>query len=198
MPTTRSQPRRTGKVTVAATAPRSAAAVVVPGVNDEDYVTAYRYGVLIADKHGKKEFAEVEPTLAEGWTTARGPSRLDWAQARPAVKDGYAGVVKVRPVKTTAAERSTKARTTARRKPAGGSGTKRAATSGRKTTVRRRSGGDNLAKRGPQDRNRISVTEPWEVDYWCERLGVTPAQLKRAVTTAGPMARDVRRELGRK
>ena len=196
MPTIRSRRRRTGKITVAATAPRSTPAIVVPGVDDEDYITAYRYGVLVADRHGRKEFAEVEPALAEEWTTARGTSRLNWAQARPAVREGYAGVVKVRPVKTRA-EASTKARIH-RRKSAGGSGTKRATTSGRKTTARRRTGGDNLAKRGPQDRNRISVREPWEVKYWCERLGVTPAELKRAVRSAGPMARDVRRELRRK
>jgi hypothetical protein len=39
------------------------------------------------------------------------------------------------------------------------------------------------------------VTEPWEVKYWCERLGVTPAQLKRAVKSAGHSVKDVRREL---
>ena len=43
----------------------------------------------------------------------------------------------------------------------------------------------------------MNVREPWEVDYWCERLGVTPAQLRRAVKSAGPMAKDVRRQLGK-
>jgi hypothetical protein len=57
--------------------------------------------------------------------------------------------------------------------------------------------GDDRRKRGPQDRARINVHESWEVDYWCKRLGVTPAQLRQAVKKAGPMAKDVRRELGK-
>ena len=43
----------------------------------------------------------------------------------------------------------------------------------------------------------MNVSEPWEVDYWCERFGVTPARLRQAVKKAGPMAKDVRRELGK-
>jgi len=41
------------------------------------------------------------------------------------------------------------------------------------------------------------VSEPWEVDYWTGRFGVTPARLRQAVKKAGPMAKDVRRELGK-
>src|SRR5215213_5514654 len=108
MPSTRSRPRPR-KVTVAAPAAPSAPAYVVPGVGGEEYTAAYRYGVLVADKHGQKTFAEVEPVLAEEWVTARGRSRLDWTQARPAVQEGYAGVVRVQPVKTV--DRPAKART---------------------------------------------------------------------------------------
>jgi Protein of unknown function (DUF3606) len=195
MANTRSRPRRVAKATVVAPAPRSAPAYVVPGLGDEDYAVAHRYGVLVADRHGRKEFAEVEPILSEQWVTARGTSRLPWEQARPAVQEGYAGVVRVQPVKE--ADRPAKART-GRGKPRAA---KRGATSARgkatRTAARGRSRGDDLTKRGPQDRSRISVTEPWEVKYWCERLGVTPAQLKRAVKSAGPSVKNVRRQLGK-
>src|SRR5829696_2516895 len=158
MPSTRSRPRPR-KVTVAAPAARSAPAYVVPGVGGEEYATAYRYGVLVADKHGKKEFAEVEPLLAEEWVAARGTSRQNWSQARPAVREGYAGVVRVQPVKT--AERPAKSRTD-RGKARAGARAKAGAARGRgkaaRTAARSRSGGgDNLAKRGQQDRSRINV-----------------------------------------
>jgi hypothetical protein len=199
MATTRSRPRRVAKATVVAPAPNSAPAYVVPGVGDEDYAAAYRYGVLVADEHGNRTFTEVEPVLAEQWVTARGTSRLEWAQARPAVQEGYAGVARVQPVKTVSETRPAKARTTGG-KARSGSRAKATSTRSRgkatRTAARGRSrGGDDLAKRGPQDRSRINVSERWEVDYWCERLGVTPAQLKRAVKSAGPSVKNVRREL---
>jgi hypothetical protein len=42
----------------------------------------------------------------------------------------------------------------------------------------------------------VNVNESWEVDYWSKRFGVTPARLRRAVKKVGPLAKDVRRELG--
>jgi Protein of unknown function (DUF3606) len=198
MANTSSRPRRVAKATVIAPAPRSAPAYVVPGLGDEDYAVAYRYGVLVADRHGRKEFAEVEPVLAEQWITARGTSRLSWDEARPAVREGYAGVVRVRPVRV--ADRPAKARTGRGKTRAGTrakAGSPRGHGKATRTASRSRTRGDNLAKRGPQDRSRINVSEPWEVDYWCERLGVTPAQLKRAVKSAGPSVKNVRRQLGK-
>lgn len=56
---------------------------------------------------------------------------------------------------------------------------------------------DNLKKRGPADRTRINVNESWEVDWWCEELGCTKAELVAAVTAEGPMVADVRRRLGK-
>jgi len=165
----------------------------VPGLAYEAYAPAYRYGTLVADKHGNKEFVDVEPLLAEEWVEVRGASPLDWAQARPAVQDGYAGVVRVQPVKEAPTRRPAKART-GRPK----TGAKRgAATGAARTKAKARTGGDNLRKRGPQDRARVNVNERWEVDYWCEKFGVTPARLRQAVKKAGPMAKDVRRELGK-
>ena len=110
----------------------------------------------------------------------------------PTTKAGAAGVKRARPA------RSAKART-GRPK----AGPKRAAATTRangkatrRTTTKGRAG-DDRRKRGPQDRMRVNVNEPWEVDYWCERLAVTPARLRAAVKAAGPMARDVRRQLGK-
>jgi hypothetical protein len=175
----------------------------VPGLAYEDYAPAYRYGMLVADKHGHKEFVDVEPLVAEEWTEVRGASPLDWVQARPAVQDGYAGVVRVQPVQEAPARRPAKARTgrsktTAKRATAHArAGTTGSARGRGKTTAKARTGGDDPRKRGPQDRARVNVNERWEVDYWCDRLGVTPAQLRQAVKKAGPMAKDVRRELGK-
>jgi hypothetical protein len=41
------------------------------------------------------------------------------------------------------------------------------------------------------------VHERWELDYWTKELGVTPDELKDAVKQVGPMAKDVRRHLGK-
>jgi len=165
----------------------------VPGTTYEDYAPAYRYGVLVADDHGHKTFTEVEPLLAEEWATVRGTSRLDWDKARPAVEDGYSGVLRVQPVRTRPASRLVKSRTTHHTSRH----TKRTTTTRSKTAARGRMH-DDRTKRGPQDRSRINVHEPWEVKYWCKRLGVTPAELRRAVKSAGPMVKDVRRAVRRK
>jgi hypothetical protein len=56
---------------------------------------------------------------------------------------------------------------------------------------------DKLEKRGPQDRARINVNETWEVDWWCKRWNITPAELKVAVLSVGVMASDVAKHLGK-
>lgn len=63
--------------------------------------------------------------------------------------------------------------------------------------VTARTAGDDRRKRGPADRARVNVNQPWEVDYWTGRWGVTAAQLRQAVKKAGPLTKDVRRELGK-
>lgn len=47
------------------------------------------------------------------------------------------------------------------------------------------------------DRKRINVNEDYECRYWSEKFGVSADELKRAVETAGPMADDVARALGK-
>lgn len=56
---------------------------------------------------------------------------------------------------------------------------------------------DDLNKRGAQDRSRIAMTEPHEVRYWIETLGVSKEQLQDLVDKVGNSADAVRKELGR-
>lgn len=56
---------------------------------------------------------------------------------------------------------------------------------------------DDLRNTGKQDDQRINVEQQHEVQYWSEKFGVTPGQLREAVEKAGPMAADVRKELGK-
>ncbi|GMT97499.1 hypothetical protein KH5H1_16180 [Corallococcus caeni] len=56
---------------------------------------------------------------------------------------------------------------------------------------------DDLKNRGPKDRARINVNEPWEVSWWCAHFGCTAAQLRAAVQAVGVMTADVKRHLGK-
>ncbi|MFP2963969.1 DUF3606 domain-containing protein [Myxococcus sp. 1LA] len=56
---------------------------------------------------------------------------------------------------------------------------------------------DDLRKRGPADRSRINVNESWEVEWWCNELRCTEAELRAAVKAVGVMVVDVKRYLGR-
>jgi len=50
---------------------------------------------------------------------------------------------------------------------------------------------DNTQNRGPRDRTRINIHEPYEVEYWRGKFGCTESELRRAVTAVGVMVRDV-------
>ncbi|NVM79289.1 hypothetical protein FHW83_005126 [Duganella sp. SG902] len=54
---------------------------------------------------------------------------------------------------------------------------------------------DDLNNRGGQDRARINVNEPHEVDYWTKELGVTKQRLQQLVKEAGTSAKAVREKL---
>ena len=56
---------------------------------------------------------------------------------------------------------------------------------------------DNLEDRGPQDRSRINVNEPWELQYWSKHFGVTENQLRTAVQAVGTSVEAVGRHLGK-
>ena len=57
---------------------------------------------------------------------------------------------------------------------------------------------DKNAKTVPQDASRINVHEEDELEYWCNRFGVTPARLRAAVEKVGDLARKVETELKRR
>lgn len=54
---------------------------------------------------------------------------------------------------------------------------------------------DDLRGRGPEDRSRINVNEPWELKYWSKTLGVTPERLKEVVQQVGTRTEDVEQYL---
>jgi Protein of unknown function (DUF3606) len=56
---------------------------------------------------------------------------------------------------------------------------------------------DDKSKTGKADRDRINVDEPYELNHWAEKLGVTPERLRQAVKTSGPMVKDVAALLGK-
>ena len=56
---------------------------------------------------------------------------------------------------------------------------------------------DDLHKRGPQDRSRISLSEPWEVQYWTKELGISKEELERVVKSAGNSVTAVRQKLNK-
>ena len=56
---------------------------------------------------------------------------------------------------------------------------------------------DDKTSRGPQDRNRISLNEDYEVRYWCKKFGVTPGRLRAAVEKVGSSSAAVEQELKR-
>lgn len=56
---------------------------------------------------------------------------------------------------------------------------------------------DDPTKRGLEDRDRVNVHERHEVEYWTKKWGVTREELEAAVQKAGPMMKDVSKELGK-
>lgn len=48
----------------------------------------------------------------------------------------------------------------------------------------------------PPDPTEIEASDPQAMDFWSRTLEVTPARLTQAVTRAGPLVENVKRELG--
>ena len=57
---------------------------------------------------------------------------------------------------------------------------------------------DDKSKTGGQDRERISLSDDYEVRDWAAKFGVSQDGLRTAVEKAGPMADDVEAELRRR
>lgn len=55
---------------------------------------------------------------------------------------------------------------------------------------------DDKKNTGYRDRSRININEDYEVRHWTKALGVTKAELERAISKVGPTAASVRKELG--
>ena len=56
---------------------------------------------------------------------------------------------------------------------------------------------DNRTIRGPQDRQRINLSEDYVVAYWSMKWDVSREELAEAVRKAGPMSAAVAKLLGR-
>jgi Protein of unknown function (DUF3606) len=54
---------------------------------------------------------------------------------------------------------------------------------------------DDKSKRGPQDRNKINLSEDYEVVYWTAKFRVTPERLRVAVKKVGNSVSAVEQEL---
>ena len=55
----------------------------------DDYGPAYGYGASSYAKYPGRSFDDVEDDLSRGWDGARGPSKLQWVQARNASRDAW-------------------------------------------------------------------------------------------------------------
>jgi hypothetical protein len=54
---------------------------------------------------------------------------------------------------------------------------------------------DKVTRIGPQDRTRISLMEPDDVQYWANKFGVSKERLSEAVRKVGHSADAVAKEL---
>ncbi len=54
---------------------------------------------------------------------------------------------------------------------------------------------DDLSKSGPADQSKISLLEPYEVQYWADKFGVSKERLSEAVGKVGHSTEAVGREL---
>ncbi len=62
-----------------------------------DYQPAYRYGYDTYGRYRGHRFEEVEDRLERDWPQARAGSRLAWAEARDAVRDGWRHIERALP-----------------------------------------------------------------------------------------------------
>ena len=54
---------------------------------------------------------------------------------------------------------------------------------------------DDLSNKGPADQSRINLSQPYEVQYWADKFGVSKERLSEAVRKVGHSADAVRKEL---
>jgi Protein of unknown function (DUF3606) len=56
---------------------------------------------------------------------------------------------------------------------------------------------DDLSRKGPADRTRINLKEPYEVQYWADKFDVSKERLSEAVRKVGHSVEAVSQELKR-
>ena len=56
---------------------------------------------------------------------------------------------------------------------------------------------DDLQKRGPIDRSRVNLDEPWEIEWWSKRWSISPERLRAAVGKAGVLTKNIAEHLGK-
>ena len=54
---------------------------------------------------------------------------------------------------------------------------------------------DDKTNRGPRDRDRVNLSEDYEVRYWTKELGVSKDELTRLVQQHGNSVEKLRQEL---
>jgi hypothetical protein len=54
---------------------------------------------------------------------------------------------------------------------------------------------DDFKQTGKPDDQRIDVNQDHELTYWSKKFGVTRDQLREAVAKAGPMVKNVQKQL---
>ncbi|CAG9177680.1 DUF3606 domain-containing protein [Cupriavidus pampae] len=55
--------------------------------------------------------------------------------------------------------------------------------------------GDNLKKKDGRDSSKVNKNESWEVDQVAKKMGVKPAEVKKAVEKVGPVRTRVEQEI---
>jgi hypothetical protein len=63
------------------------------GATYDDYAPAYRLGAHYGTVHPNTAFDDHEPLLAQDYAQIKGPSRLDWDQAKEAARAAWAHAV---------------------------------------------------------------------------------------------------------
>jgi len=56
---------------------------------------------------------------------------------------------------------------------------------------------DDRSKRGPQDRARINMNEPYEANRWAKKFGITKQELKDLTKKHGPSVAKIRKAIGK-
>ncbi|AXA85301.1 DUF3606 domain-containing protein [Lysobacter oculi] len=56
---------------------------------------------------------------------------------------------------------------------------------------------DNKSKTGSPDRDRINLSEDYEVQYWTKELGISEKELRDVIQAVGNTSKAVREHLGK-